>query len=132
MFKQASLLIVVLICVQCFCGAANKYDSLFDDSAAAAEGSSGGDEQQAMVERQEATQFLKRLFHPFSTKNEEIKRETREVYEEKCESIIPGQRFIFNNKLLFYECNIFKIFYFSRFCPDLKTWKLFKDYENGK
>ena len=90
MFKQASLLVVALICVQCFC-AADKYDSLFDDNAAG-EGFSG--DEQAMVERQEATQFLKRLFHPFSTKNEEIKRETREVYEEKCESIIPGQRFI--------------------------------------
>ena len=45
-----------------------------------------------LIEKREASQFLKRLFHPFSTKNEEIKRETREVYEEKCESIIPTQR----------------------------------------
>ncbi len=51
-------------------------------------------------EKREAVEFFKRLFHPFSTKNEEMKRETREVYEEKCESVVPTQRF----------------------CPDLKTW----------
>ena len=51
-------------------------------------------------EKREAVEFFKRLFHPFSTKNEEIKRETREVYEEKCESVVPTQRF----------------------CPELKTW----------
>ena len=50
------------------------------------------DAEDELVEKKEATQFLKRLFHPFSTKNEEIKRETREVYEEKCESIVPTQR----------------------------------------
>ncbi|CAF0890648.1 unnamed protein product [Brachionus calyciflorus] len=64
-----------------------------------------------LIEREEANEFFKRtLFHPFSTKNEEIKRETREVYEEKCESIIP----------------------FQRFCPEIKRWKAFKDYENGE
>jgi hypothetical protein len=51
-------------------------------------------------EKREAVEFFKRLFHPFSTKNEEIKRETREVYEEKCESIIP----------------------FQRHCPDINGW----------
>ena len=45
-----------------------------------------------MLDQQEASEFFKRLFHPFSTKNEEIKRETREVYEEKCESVVPTQR----------------------------------------
>ena len=45
------------------------------------------------VEKKEANQFLKRLLHPFSSKNEEIKRETREVYEEKCEHVIPTKRF---------------------------------------
>ena len=44
------------------------------------------------VEKKEANQFLKRLLHPFSSKNEEIKRETREVYEEKCEHVIPLKR----------------------------------------
>lgn len=54
-----------------------------------------------LMEKREAAEFFKRsFFHPFSTKNEEIKRETREVYEEKCESIIPMQRF----------------------CPDIKRW----------
>lgn len=54
-----------------------------------------------LMEKKEASEFFKRsFFHPFSTKNEEIKRETREVYEEKCESIIPTQRF----------------------CPDIKRW----------
>lgn len=54
-----------------------------------------------LIEKKEAAEFFKRsFFHPFSTKNEEIKRETREVYEEKCESIIPTQRF----------------------CPDIKKW----------
>jgi hypothetical protein len=43
------------------------------------------------LKREEAVNFYKRLFH-FGTKNEEIKRETREVYEEKCESIVPTQR----------------------------------------
>ena len=54
-----------------------------------------------LIEKKEAMDFFKRtFFHPFSTKNEEIKRETYEVYEEKCESIIPTQRF----------------------CPKLRTW----------
>jgi hypothetical protein len=44
------------------------------------------------VEKKEAHEFLKRLLHPFSSKNEEIKRETREVYEEKCEHVIPTKR----------------------------------------
>lgn len=44
------------------------------------------------IEKKEALQFFSRLFHPFSTKNEEIKRETTEVYEEKCRSIVPTQR----------------------------------------
>merc|ERR1712122_430398 len=91
MFKQTAILFVILISMQAFVFANNQRDS---------------DE---FVDEQEATQFLKRLFHPFSTKNEEIKRETTEVFEEKCESIIPGQRF----------------------CPKLQTWKLFRDYENG-
>jgi hypothetical protein len=51
-------------------------------------------------DKREAQEFFKRLLHPFSSKNEEIKRETREVYEEKCESVVPTQRF----------------------CPELKTW----------
>lgn len=48
--------------------------------------------EQEFVEKKEANQFLKRLLHPFSSKNEEIKRETREVYEEKCEHVIPTKR----------------------------------------
>ena len=43
----------------------------------------GGDNLET-VDREEAVQFLKRLLHPFSTRNEEQKRETIEVYEEKC------------------------------------------------
>lgn len=52
------------------------------------------DEADKFVERDEASDFLKRtLFHPGKTKNEEIKRETREVYEEKCETVVPfGKR----------------------------------------
>jgi hypothetical protein len=51
------------------------------------------DEEIDTVSREEAIEFLKRsIFHPFSTKNEEIKRETYEVYEEKCKSIVPTQR----------------------------------------
>ena len=51
------------------------------------------DDQETFVEEKEANQFIKRLLHPFSTKNEEIKRETREVYEEKCENVVPfGKR----------------------------------------
>jgi len=50
------------------------------------------DNNNEMLDQQEASEFFKRLFHPFSTKNEEIKRETKEVYEEKCESVVPTQR----------------------------------------
>jgi hypothetical protein len=92
MFKKSAILLVFLFCLLHFSNA-NQYNALFDD----AEEDTGADGDSAsadtIVERQEATQFLKRLFHPFSTKNEEIKRETREVYEEKCESIIPTQRY---------------------------------------
>ena len=46
------------------------------------------------VDKREATRFLRSFLHPFKTKNEEIKRETREVYEEKCENVIPwGRRY---------------------------------------
>lgn len=50
-----------------------------------------------LKKRDEAVEFYKRLFH-FGTKNEEIKRETKEVYEEKCESIVPTQRFVWSNQ----------------------------------
>ena len=51
------------------------------------------DEEIDTVSREEAIEFLKRtFFHPFSTRNEEQKRETYEVYEEKCKSIVPTQR----------------------------------------
>lgn len=62
------------------------------------------------VDKKEANEFIKRLLHPFSSKNEEIKRETREVYEEKCEHVIP----------------------LKRNCPDINKWKEFKAYENGE
>lgn len=42
-----------------------------------------------------AKEMYKRLLHPFSTKNEEVKREVKEVYEEKCENVVPTKRFIF-------------------------------------
>ena len=46
-----------------------------------------------LIERNQAHQFfLRTFFHPGKSKNEEVKREVRERYEEKCESIIPGQR----------------------------------------
>lgn len=53
-------------------------------------------EDDKFVEKKEASDFLKRtLFHPGKTKNEEIKRETREVYEEKCETVVPfGKRLV--------------------------------------
>ncbi len=80
MLKQTAALLILLISFQAVLGA-EKYDGGL------------GDDNGELVAKQEANQFLKRsLFHPFSTKNEEIKRETREVYEEKCESIVPGQR----------------------------------------
>ena len=47
-------------------------------------------DQDALIDKREALNFFKRtFFHPGKTKNEEIKRETREVYEEKCENIVP-------------------------------------------
>jgi hypothetical protein len=53
------------------------------------------DEEIDTVSREEAIDFLKRsIFHPFSTRNEEQKRETYEVYEEKCKSIVPTQRYL--------------------------------------
>lgn len=92
MNKLILSLLVLLVCMQYI--NAFKYDDLFDDK--------GGDEDQVdsqEVDNAEASQFLKRLFHPFKTKNEgkilkfisikkfiliffyfkEIKRETREV-----------------------------------------------------
>ena len=52
----------------------------------------GNDELKELVKKEEAVEFLKRLLHPFSTRNEEQKRETVEVYEEKCKSIVPTKR----------------------------------------
>ena len=47
-------------------------------------------DQDALIDKREALNFFKRtFFHPGKTKNEEIKRETKEVYEEKCENIVP-------------------------------------------
>ncbi len=76
--KQAGIFLALLICLELLSvSATSNYDGGLDS---------------AEMDEAEANQFLKRLFHPFSTKNEEIKRETIEVYEEKCESIVPGQR----------------------------------------
>lgn len=75
--KMNLVYIVLLICLCCFSfSSALPYDA---------------DGEDFMTKREEATEFYKRLFH-FGTKNEEIKRETREVYEEKCESIVPTKR----------------------------------------
>ncbi|CAF3680018.1 unnamed protein product [Rotaria socialis] len=63
------------------------------------------------VDRENAVEFLKRtIFHPGKTKCEEQKREASEKYEERCEPSI--------NKLTG-----------SRYCPDIKTWVEFKNYE---
>lgn len=96
MIKKLTTTIVLLACLQIICSS-QVFDAFSSDDNELAE----RDLEDLEMERREASEFLmKRLFHPFSTKNEEIKRETREVYEEKCESIVPTQRF----------------------CPDLKTW----------
>jgi hypothetical protein len=94
MFKKLIILSVFLVCMLATSNASRKYDALFDDASDAdsVEAAAGDQAEDTLVERQEATQFLKRLFHPFSTKNEEIKREVTEEYEEKCDSIVPGQR----------------------------------------
>ena len=84
MLKNLIILAVVLFFMQAVC-LADKYDGGFGESMEI-------NPDTEMIDQEDASQFLKRLFHPFSTKNEEIKRETREVYEEKCESIVPGQR----------------------------------------
>ena len=78
--KLLALLVVLLAIVGL--SLAFKYDFERDSSESDNE----------FVEKNEANQFLKRLLHPFSSKNEEIKRETREVYEEKCEHVIPTKR----------------------------------------
>lgn len=62
------------------------------------------------MDRREAAQFVRKIYNPFGSRNEEIKREVTERYEEKCESIIP----------------------FKRHCPELKYWKEFRAYENGE
>ncbi|CAF4155601.1 unnamed protein product [Rotaria socialis] len=63
--------------------------------------------------RDVAVEFLKRtIFHPGKTKCEEQKREASEKYEERCEPSV--------NKLTG-----------SRYCPDIKTWGAFKNYEVG-
>ncbi|CAF4234393.1 unnamed protein product [Adineta steineri] len=65
------------------------------------------------VDRKAAVEFLKRtLFHPGKTKCEEQKREASEKYEERCEPSI--------NKITG-----------SRYCPDIKTWTAFQNYEIG-
>ncbi|CAF3614054.1 unnamed protein product [Rotaria socialis] len=65
------------------------------------------------VDRDVAVEFLKRtIFHPGKTKCEEQKREASEKYEERCEPSV--------NKLTG-----------SRYCPDIKTWGAFKNYEVG-
>ena len=76
-------LILVLFSVLCLTATAFKYDFERDLDS---------DAEEQYVEKKEASEFLKRFLHPFSSKNEEIKRETREVYEEKCESVVPTQR----------------------------------------
>ena len=66
---------------------------------------------ECLVESDEALQFLpharRTIFHPGKTKCEEQKREARSAYEEKC-SLLG-----------------------KRFCPDLKTWKMFEQWEIG-
>ncbi|CAF0934922.1 unnamed protein product [Rotaria sordida] len=65
------------------------------------------------VDHELAVEFLKRtFFHPGKTKCEEQKREASEKYEERCEPSI--------NKLTG-----------SRYCPDIKTWAAFQNYEIG-
>ncbi|CAF1012764.1 unnamed protein product [Adineta steineri] len=65
------------------------------------------------VEHEIATEFLKRtVFHPGKTQCEEQKREASEKYEERCEPSV--------NKLTG-----------SRYCPDIKTWDAFQNYEVG-
>ncbi|CAF1460787.1 unnamed protein product [Adineta steineri] len=66
-----------------------------------------------VLDRKAAVEFLKRtLFHPGKTKCEEQKREASEKYEERCEPSI--------NKITG-----------SRYCPDIKTWTAFQNYEIG-
>jgi len=65
------------------------------------------------VDRELAVEFLKRtIFHPGKTKCEEQKREASEKYEERCEPSI--------NKLTG-----------TRYCPDIKKWEAFRNYEIG-
>ena len=77
-------LVVLVLSVFSLCSSF-KYDSDENDN---------NDDERYVIEKKEANNFLKRtLFHPGKTKNEEIKRETREVYEEKCENVVPfGKR----------------------------------------
>jgi hypothetical protein len=64
MFKITASLLILLICMQCFCNSF-KYDDLF-------EGDSGAEDEKEL-EREVAEDFLKRtLFHPGHTKNEGI------------------------------------------------------------
>lgn len=60
MFKISASLIILLICMQCI--NSFKYDDLFEDSNV--------QEAETEVDQEDANQFLKRLFHPFATKNE--------------------------------------------------------------
>jgi hypothetical protein len=66
MFKTTTSLFLILISMQylvCLTSS-EKYDDLF-------EGDSETNDKQELVEKEEATEFLKRtLFHPFHTKNE--------------------------------------------------------------
>lgn len=101
--KQVTILVLMLVALAGmshafgFYGGDNDNSQFYDQDSKRA---LAEEQQNIEQEKREAVEFFKRLFHPFSTKNEEIKRETREVYEEKCESVVPTQRF----------------------CPELKTW----------
>jgi hypothetical protein len=99
MFKIIAL-VVLIVSLQALSGYSYKLD--LDDA--------DDDLKRELMEKSEAHEFFQRLFHPGKTKNEEIKREVRERFEEKCESVVPGQRF----------------------CPDLRFWNEFKNYENGE
>ena len=88
MNKLLASVFIVLICSQVICIAQDDddYEEInVEDFERQLEDS--------LVDKREATDFLKRsLFRSYHTKNEEVKRETKEVYEEKCRNVVPTLR----------------------------------------
>ena len=86
MHKLSIGILLVLVLAQSLCVSSSNLDMFSSDD------NDQRELKEEFLQRREASKFFKRLLHPFSTKCEEQKREVRERFEEKCESVVPFQR----------------------------------------